>query len=141
MTFFKEIELIYPYLKSIRKLKEYLSFDVEFPVKWKIPKKFTIEGKFVTQEKQIEGTNLVSFIAELNESEVNKTVDNIKSIVEFNKEIEQKEKLFSNKVEELKKIFEAQDIGKLQTLKFEINEFNLDIKDEGQTESDKLVEK
>ena len=141
MTFFKEIELIYPYLKSIRKLKEYLSFDVEFPVKWKIPKKFTIEGKFVTQEKQIEGTNLVSFIAELNESEVNKTVGNIKSIVEFNKEIEQKEKLFSNKVEELKKIFEAQDIGKLQTLKFEINEFNLDIKDEGQTESDKLVEK
>lgn len=141
MTFFKEIELIYPYLKSIRKLKEYLSFDVQFPVKWKIPKKFTIEGKFVTQEKQIEGTNLVSFIAELNESEVNKTVDNIKSIVEFNKEIEQKEKLFSNKVEELKKIFEAQDIGKLQTLKFEINEFNLDIKDEGQTESDKLVEK
>ena len=141
MTFFKEIELIYPYLKSIRKLKEYLSFDVQFPVKWKIPKKFTIEGKFVTQEKQIEGTNLVSFIAELNESEVNKTVGNIKSIVEFNKEIEQKEKLFSNKVEELKKIFEAQDIGKLQTLKFEINEFNLDIKDEGQTESDKLVEK
>jgi len=141
MTFFKEIELIYPYLKSIRKLKEYLSFDVQFPVKWKIPKKFTIEGKFVTQEKQTEGTNLVSFIAELNESEVNKTVENIKSIVEFNKEIEQKERLFSNKVEELKKIFEAQDIGKLQTLKFEINEFNLDIKDEGQTESDKLVEK
>jgi hypothetical protein len=141
MTFFKEIELIYPYLKSIRKLKEYLSFDVQFPVKWKIPKKFTIEGKFVTQEKQIEGTNLVSFIAELNESEVNKTVENIKSIVEFNKEIEQKERLFSNKVEELKKIFEAQDIGKLQTLKFEINEFNLDIKDEGQAESDKLVEK
>jgi len=141
MTFFKEIELIYPYLKSIRKLKEYLSFDVQFPVKWKIPKKFTIEGKFVAQEKQIEGTSLVSFIAELNESEVNKTVENIKSIVEFNKEIEQKERLFSNKVEELKKIFEAQDIGKLQTLKFEINEFNLDIKDEGQTESDKLVEK
>jgi len=141
MTFFKEIELIYPYLKSIRKLKEYLSFDVQFPVKWKIPKKFTIEGKFVTQEKQTEGTNLVSFIAELNESEVNKTVENIKSIVEFNKEIEQKERLFSNKVEELKKIFEAQDIGKLQTLKFEINEFNLDIKDEGQAESDKLVEK
>jgi len=141
MTFFKEIELIYPYLKSIGKLKEYLSFDVQFPVKWKIPKKFTIEGKFVTQEKQTEGTNLVSFIAELNESEVNKTVENIKSIVEFNKEIEQKERLFSNKVEELKKIFEAQDIGKLQTLKFEINEFNLDIKDEGQAESDKLVEK
>jgi len=141
MTFFKEIELIYPYLKSIRKLKEYLSFDVQFPVKWKIPKKFTIEGKFVAQEKQIEGTSLVSFIAELNESEVNKTVENIKSIVEFNKEIEQKERLFSNKVEELKKIFEAQDIGKLQTLKFEINEFNLDIKDEGQAESDKLVEK
>ena len=37
--------------------------------------------------------------------------------------------------------FNAQDIGKLQTLKFEINEFNLDIKDEGQAESDKLVEK
>jgi hypothetical protein len=141
MTFYNQIELIYPYLKSIRKLKEYLSFDIEFPKKWRIPKKYIIEGKFVEQETQKPDKNLVSFVSELKEKEVNTTFENIKSIIEFNKEIEQKEKLFSNKVDELKKIFEAQDIGKLQTLKFEINEFNLDIKDEGQTESDKLVEK
>ena len=93
MTFYNQIELIYPYLKSIRKLKEYLSFDIEFPKKWRIPKKYIIEGKFVEQETQKPDKNLVSFVSELKEKEVNTTFENIKSIIEFNKEIEQKEKL------------------------------------------------
>ena len=43
-----------------------------------------------------------------------------------------KEVLFINKVEELKKIFEKQNLDKLQTLKFDIKEFNLTIEDEDQ---------
>jgi hypothetical protein len=139
MTFYKEVELIFPYLKSIRKLKTYLSFDVEIPTDWKIPKKYIIEGKVVEQEKNSNDVRLISFVSDFNEEETNLTISNIKGIIEYNKEIEQKQLLFANKVEELKKIFEKQDLDKLQTLKFELNQFNLDIGDEEQRNSDEVV--
>jgi hypothetical protein len=133
MTFYTETEKIFPYLKSIRKLKNYLSFDVELPENWKLPKKYTIEGKVVEQEKSQLGIRLISFVSDFNDEELSKTIQNIKSIIDYNKELEEKEVLFFNKVEELKKIFEKQNLDKLQTLKFDIKEFNLTIEDEDQT--------
>jgi len=139
MSFYNETEKLFPYLKSIRKLKNYLSFDVEFPQTWKFPKRYTIEGKVVEQEKSQPGMKLLSFVSDFNEEEINKTTGNINSIIEFNKELEQKELLFANKVDELKRIFERQDLTKLQTLKFELNEFNLGISDEEQRDADSVV--
>ena len=133
MTFFKELEKIFPYLKSIRKLKGYLSIDVEISQNWKIPKKFTIESKVVEQENPQPNMRLISFVSEFDEKELSTTVNNIKSIIDYNKELEEKEVLFVNKVEELKKIFEKQNLDKLQTLKFDIKEFNLKLEDEDQT--------
>jgi hypothetical protein len=125
MTFYNEIEKIFPYLKSTRKLKSYLSFDIELPNNWKIPKKFTIEGKVVEQEKSNPGTKLISFVSEFNEDEITITTNNIRSIIDYNKELEEKEVLFVNKVEELKRIFEKQNLDKLQQLTFDIKEYNL----------------
>jgi hypothetical protein len=125
MTFYKEIEKIFPYLKSIRKLKTYLSFDVELPNSWKIPKKYTIEGKVVDQDKSNPGTRLISFVSDFNEDEIVLTTNNIKSIIDYNKELEEKEVLFVNKVEELKRIFEKQNLDKLQKLTFDIKEYKL----------------
>jgi hypothetical protein len=140
MTFYKQIEHIFPYLKSVRKLKGYLSFDVEIPNSWKIPKKFIIPERVVDQQKTENNMRLISFIAEFNENEVNTTTQNINSIIEYNKELEEKELLFINKVDELKKIFERQDLNKLQTLKFELKEFNLSIEDEEpKTDTDRVV--
>lgn len=139
MTFYKEVELIFPYLKSIRKLKNYLSFDIEIPASWKIPKKYVIEGKLVEQEKSSTEIRLISFVSDFNEDETNLTFTNIKGIIEYNKEIEQKQLLFVNKVEELKKIFEKQDLDRLQTLKFEINQFKLDIEDEAERNANEVA--
>ena len=47
MTFYKELEKVFPYLKSIRKLKDYLSFDLEIPKTWKLPKKYVKEEQIV----------------------------------------------------------------------------------------------
>lgn len=139
MTFYNEIEPLFPYLKSIRKLKTYLSFDIEIPVTWKIPKKYTIEGKVVEQEKVTTEVRVLSFVSDFNEDETNLTISNIKGLIEYNKEIEQKQVLFVNKVEELKRIFENQDLDKLQSLKFEINQFNLEIEDDGERNSNEVV--
>jgi hypothetical protein len=94
----------------------------------------------VEQQKSTDGMKVYSFVAEFSENEVDTTIGNINAIIEFNKEIEQKEVLFLNKVDELKKIFERQDLNKLQSLKFELNEFNLGIEDdEQQTDTDRVV--
>ena len=140
MTFYKELEKIFPYLKSIRKLKGYLSVDIEISQNWKIPKKFTIEGKVVEQENSQPNMRLISFVTDFSDDEVSKTINNIKSIIDYNKELEEKEILFVNKVEELKRIFEKQNLDKLQNLKFDIKEFNLNLENDEQTEkSDGVV--
>ena len=45
---FQEFNILFPYLQSVRKLKNYLSFDIEFPDTWKLPKKFVDEKKVDT---------------------------------------------------------------------------------------------
>lgn len=139
MNFYKDIQKIFPYLKSVRKLKTYLSFDVEFSDKWKIPKKFINTDKTVELEKLNPGTKLISFVSDFNEEEINQTISNLNSIIDFNRELEEKEVLFVNKVEELKKIFEKQNLGKLQNLKFDLNDLNLNLSDEEQTDTNTVA--
>jgi hypothetical protein len=141
MTFYKELEKIFPYLKSIRKLKTYLSFDVELPNTWKIPKKYVIDGKVIEQEKSQSGMKLISFVSEFNEDDITQTTNNIKAIIDYNKELEEKEVLFVNKVEELKRIFEKQNLDKLQKLTFDIKEYQLgkEIDDEEQRDEDPVA--
>jgi hypothetical protein len=108
MSFYKELLVLEPYFKSIRKLKDYLSFDLEIPKTWKLPKKFVKEEQIV----EFENTNLIF---------------NIKNVIDFNRELEEKEKLFQNKVNELKNFFEKENLQNLQGLKFEINDIKLEL--------------
>jgi hypothetical protein len=120
MSLFKEFEELFPYLISVRKLKTYLSFDIEFPETWKLPKKYVNEERVVENSKQREGVRNFSFVSEFNETSVDDLISNIKNIIFYNKEREEKERLFENKVNELKKIFEKQNLKNLQELTFEI---------------------
>ena len=51
MSIYKEFTILFPYLQSVRKLKSYLSFDIEFPDTWKLPKKFVNEEKVIENQK------------------------------------------------------------------------------------------
>ena len=85
---------------------------------------------------------LISFVSDFNEDEITLTTNNIRSIIEYNKELEEKEVLFVNKVEELKRIFEKQDLGKLQKLTFDLKEYKLGEDDnEEQRDTDPVVTK
>jgi len=121
MSLFKEFEGLFPYLISVRKLKTYLSFDIEFPETWKLPKKYVNEERVVENGKQKDGVRNFSFVSEFDERSVDELISNIKSIIHYNKEREEKERLFENKVNELKKIFENQNLQNLQELKFEMS--------------------
>ena len=45
MSLYKEFSTLLPYIQSVRKLKNYLSFDVSFPKTWKLPKKYVEKFK------------------------------------------------------------------------------------------------
>jgi len=123
---YNELKDIFQFLVSVRKLKTYLTIDIEFPSNWKIPKKYVIEDKIVENEKLNENYRFFSFVTEFNEMEMNQTVSNIKKIISYNKEIEMKEKLLKQKIDELKRIFEKENLDNLQSLKFDILEEKLD---------------
>jgi len=90
---YNELKDIFEYLVSVRKLKTYLSIDIEFPITWKIPKRFVQEDKIVENPKNNDNNRFFSFVSEFDESNLNLTVNNIKNIIHYNKEIELKERL------------------------------------------------
>jgi hypothetical protein len=120
MSFFKEFSSLLPYLQSVRTIKEYLSFDILFPSEWKIPKKYVDEQRVVEQETTKAGSRFFSFVCEINETEFERISNNIKSIIKYNLDREAKDKLFEDKVNELKSIFEKQNLNNLKNLKFEL---------------------
>ena len=119
---YNELKDIFHYLVTVRKLKNYLSIDIEFPTQWKIPKRFVDEDKIMENQKMSENKRFFSFVSDFSENNLDRTIDNIKKIIAYNKEIELKEKLLKQKIEELKKIFEKKDLENLQNLKFELIE-------------------
>ena len=73
MSLYKEFSTLFPYLQSVRKIQEYLSFDVSFPNSWKLPKKFVDETKVMEQESKSPNQRMFSFVSEIDEISVGKT--------------------------------------------------------------------
>jgi hypothetical protein len=118
-----EIGNILEYLQQIRKLEDYLIFDIEFPNTWKILKKFVIEDKFLNQGSSEDETKIIfSFVSEMTSESLKKTHDNIIGIINYNLEREMKENLLQSKIDELKNIFNNQSLDQLKNLSFDLKQ-------------------
>jgi hypothetical protein len=133
MSLFAEFNILFPYLQSVRKIKTYLSFDIQFPDTWKLPKKYVNEKSIVENESKISGFRFFSFVSEFNQVLIDELLLSIKNVIAYNKEREEKDRLFQNKVNELKVIFEKQNLHNLQALKFEITEDKIELEDDEET--------
>lgn len=131
MSIYKEILPILNYVHQIRKVENFLIFDVLFPNTWKLPKKFINEDKFVNQGATEENLILLWFVSDINDVEIEKTKNNIIGIINYNLEREEKEKLLENKITELKNIFEKQSLDSLKNLKFDIKNLKESLFDNG----------
>lgn len=138
MSFYKEILPYAEYLRSIRKLKNYLSFDLEFPTKWSLPKSLIDEGQVVSFDSEDANKKGVSFVSPFDEVNVSSTLLKVAKIIKLNKEKEIKEKLFKQTIEQLKETFERTELDKLKTLyfDFEAEQTELEINDESETGED-----
>ena len=121
MSFYKEIEDLVDYIHSVRKLKKYFSFDIDFPPAWTILKTHIDEEKVVIN-KTDKDSKSISFVSEITDEGITDTISRIRKIVEYNKEKEEKQRLFNEKVNELKGLFEKQDLKELKHLKIDIED-------------------
>jgi hypothetical protein len=138
MNLYKLLLDIFPFLISIRKLQNYLSIDIEFPKTWKIPKKYVDEKTIVEQQSSKEEFRCFSFAVEFNEESMEKLFNNIIGIVKYNREREEKENLYEQKIKELKTLFDHTKLNDLKNLEFNIkNEFGLKFEDDEQSEGEK----
>jgi len=137
MSFYTQLAPFIEYIRSIRKLKTYLSFDMEFPTKWSMPKSLIDEGQVVGFETDSTETKGISFVTEISDDKIDTTLITIAKIIKLNKEKEIKEKLFKQTVEQLKQTFEKTDLDKLQNLYFDFEteeDTNLDIHEPDESE-------
>ena len=130
---------ILKYLHQIRRIEDYLIFDMYFPNSWKILIKFVIEDKFLNMGTIDEGLIGMSFVSEIDEDKITLTQNNIIGIINYNLEREQKEMLLETKINELKGIFEKQSLDSLKSLKFDIKSNEINYKQNGKSKSSELV--
>lgn len=130
MSLYQEFSTLFPYLQSVRKIKNYLTFDVSFPTNWKLPKRFVDESKVLEQQSQIPNERLFSFVSEIDEKNIEQLSRNIQNIIKHNLDREEKEKLFQDKVEELKGLFEKTNLNNLKQLKFDIKTAKIQLEDD-----------
>lgn len=130
---------ILKYLHQIRKIQDYVVFDMYFPNSWKILKKFIIEDKFVNMGTVDEGLMGMSFVSETDEEKLTLTQNNIIGIINYNLEREQKDMLLETKINELKGIFEKQSLDNLKSLKFDIKSNEINYKQNGKSKPSELV--
>jgi hypothetical protein len=119
MSFYKELEPFAQYIHSIRKLENYLSFDMSFPSKWLLPKSIIYEGQVIGFNLDDQNLKGLTFVAQINENDISIILTKITKIIKLNKERELKEQLFKQTIDRLKQTFEKTDLDKLQHLYFD----------------------
>jgi hypothetical protein len=109
------------YLKSVRVLKNYVSLDMSFPTNWVMLKNPPEGIEFLQNETQ-DGKFVSSFVCENKKEFLDIVEETLDFIITTNIEREEKEKLFKSKVQELKSIFESENLDNLKGLKFDMEE-------------------
>lgn len=141
MNLYKELTNIFPYLVSIRKLESYMSVDIQFPISWKYPKKYIDEKTIVEQKSNSSEFRFFSFATAFDEQSLNNLFSNIYSIIRYNKEREEKENLFDEKIKQLKSLFDQSKLEDLKSLEFNIkNSFKIDLEENEEQQNIGMVQ-
>jgi len=127
------------YLNSVRILQTYITFDMIFPTTWVMLKKLP-EGVEILQNTDKEGKVITSFVCENNLSLIDSIEVSIDKILKTNIEREEKERLFKLKVQELKSIFETENLENLKGLKFDVEELTNLLRNEPEEDNTEVTE-
>jgi benzoyl-CoA reductase/2-hydroxyglutaryl-CoA dehydratase subunit BcrC/BadD/HgdB len=124
MTFFSFLDKVHKYITSVRIIKDHVSFDMVFNKNWVLNKSIpkTVE---VLKNSEDDKFSYISFVCKITNESVTDVENLIDSMIKYNMEKEEKDKLFKLKVQELRSIFENQKLIHLKNLKFDIDELTV----------------
>jgi len=113
------IKSLKPYFFSLREIDDTVSLDMKFPVKWEY--EYNDETIQIMSQDKDERINLVSFITASTKEGYDAVISVVLGIIKFNMEQEEKEKLFQQKITELKEVFLREPLEKLKGINFTEN--------------------
>jgi hypothetical protein len=105
MTFQNVITFLFPYLSSIKRLKQYIAIEMIFPKNWDFPSHILEKVQAEQNEKYTGEGYFLIFVSELDEPKLNNLLDTIADLITHNLEKLEKEMILRDKVQELKEIF------------------------------------
>jgi len=105
-----------PYFFSLREIEDTVSLDMKFPTFWNY--NYQDETIQVMSQDKNENYILVSFVSPSTKDGYINVISVVQGIIKFNKELEEKEKLFQEKIKELKDLFANESLDKLKNINF-----------------------
>jgi len=96
--------------------------DLLFPSTWKFPNEILEKINAVQDEKYTGSGTAMSFLLDLSTEQENSELDKIFELITYNLELEEKTRLFREKTEHLKQIFESNSLDDLQNLVINIED-------------------
>ena len=114
---FESIKSLRPHFHSLREVQNNVSLDIKIPLNWKyedISKPYrTVAIK--VQDKN-DKFNLVSFISQATQEGYDVVFACAEEIFKVNREEEEKQKLFQQKVKELQELFKNESLDRLKEI-------------------------
>ncbi len=114
---FEYISTLRPYFHSLREINENVSLDIKLPLNWRydeIVKPYR-SVHILAQDKN-EKYILLSLVSVANKEGYGVIYACAKDIIKVNREEEEKQQLFQEKVKELEELFKSQSLDKLKDI-------------------------
>lgn len=114
---YENIKSLRPYFHSLREIQGNISLDIKLPLTWIIE---DILKPYRSLQTKIQDKNekftLLSLIANATQEGYDLVFAAASNIIKVNRELEEKEKLFQEKVKELELLFKKESLDKLKEL-------------------------
>lgn len=116
---YESIKLLRPYFHSLREVQNNVSLDIKIPTNWNYEKTLSIYKLIQPKVQDKNERNvLISLVSSATPNGYAIVLQCANEIIRINKENEEKEKLFKEKVSELEKLFNVETLDNLKEIKF-----------------------
>ena len=127
MSLFDNISKLGPYFTSIRMHEGLILVDMKLPKIWKDKEILGSRGNKIQLKlgKSNDTQKLVSFFSTFDDEGVTLLVDEVRAVIQWNMDQEEKNNLLNKKMIELQKMFSENNVDALRKLEFEFKEEKL----------------
>ena len=114
---FENIKTLRPFFHSLREIKNFVSLDIKLPLTWsydEIVVPYTSIS--VKLQQKDDKFNLISLVSDATQGGYDVVFACASEIIKINKEEEEKQRLFQEKVKELQELFKKESLDKLKDI-------------------------